>query len=91
MLPELVKESHGFNRGSMSISDEEEVTGTCIVVSGNTQAEIIADMYDKMCGKFSDHGDRSWCDPQKLGDHGDGSGGLLIGYSGLITVPVVYN
>ena len=25
------------------------------------------------------------------GDHGDRSGGLLIGYSGLITVPVVYN
>jgi hypothetical protein len=74
MLPELVKESHGFNRGSMSISDEEEVTGTCIVVSGNTQAEIIADMYDKMCGKFSDHGDRS--------------GGLLIGYIGFITVTV---
>ena len=60
MLPELVKESHGFNRGSMSISDEEEVTGTCIVVSGNTQAS----------------------------DHGDRSGGLLIGYIGLITVPV---
>ena len=74
MLPELVKESHGFNRGSMSISDEEEVTGTCIVVSGNTQAEIIADMYDKMCGKFSDHGDRS--------------SGFLIGYIGLITVTV---
>ena len=47
MLPELVKESHGFNRGSMSISDEEEVTGTCIVVSGDTPAEIIADLYDK--------------------------------------------
>ena len=47
MLPELVKESHGFNRGSMSISDEEDVIGTCIVVSGNTPAEIIADMYDK--------------------------------------------
>lgn len=29
------------------LSDEEEVTGTCIVVSGNTLAEIIADMYDK--------------------------------------------
>ena len=29
------------------LSDEEEVTGTCIVVSGDTPAEIIADMYDK--------------------------------------------
>ena len=29
------------------LSDEEEVTGTCIVVSGNTPAEIIADLYDK--------------------------------------------
>ena len=28
-------------------SDEEEVTGTCIVVSGNSPAEIIADLYDK--------------------------------------------
>ena len=25
------------------------------------------------------------------GDHGDRSGGLLIGYVGLITVPVAYN
>lgn len=29
------------------LSDEEEVTGTCIVVSGDTPAEIIADLYDK--------------------------------------------
>ena len=51
MMLQESKESHGFNRGSMSISDEEEVTGTC-----------------------SDHGDRS--------------SGILIGYIGLITVPV---
>ena len=25
------------------------------------------------------------------GDHGDRSGGLLIGYIGLITVPLAYN
>ena len=28
---------------------------------------------------------------RKRGDHGDRSGGLLIGYVGLITVPVAYN
>ena len=28
------------------LSDEEEVTETCNVVSGNTPAEIISDMYD---------------------------------------------
>ena len=28
---------------------------------------------------------------EKLSDHGDRSGGLLIGYVGLITVPVAYN
>ena len=28
---------------------------------------------------------------EKLSDHGDRFGGLLIGYIGLITVPVAYN
>ncbi len=33
------------------LSDEKKVAGTCIVVSGNTPAELIADLYEKICDK----------------------------------------
>ena len=33
------------------LSDEEEVTGVCIVVSGDTPAELIANLYEKLCDK----------------------------------------
>ena len=45
------KMAEDMTRYDELLSDEEDVIGTCIVVSGNSPAEIIADLYDKMCGK----------------------------------------
>ena len=33
------------------LSNEEEVAGVCIIVSGDTPAELIANLYEKLCDK----------------------------------------